>query len=111
MQSGTTGINTLRIYNVIKQSRDQDPEGIFIKKWIPELRNLPDYLIHEPWTINYLEEKDLNFKVSRDYILPIIDNKSQTKLARDRIWDIKKTSEAKKISNEIVKKHASFKRK
>ncbi len=111
MQSGTTGINTLRIYNVIKQSRDQDPEGIFIKKWIPELRNLPDYLIHEPWTINYLEEKDLNFKVSRDYVLPIIDNKSQTKLARDRIWDIKKTSEAKKISNEIVKKHASFKRK
>ena len=57
MQSGTTGINTIRMYSVIKQSYDQDPKGIFIKRWVPELKNLPDYLIHEPWKVNFLEEK------------------------------------------------------
>ena len=34
MQSGTTGINTIRMYNVVKQSYDQDPNGIFIKRWV-----------------------------------------------------------------------------
>ena len=38
MQSGTTGINSIRIYNPIKQSHDQDVNGKFIKKWVPELK-------------------------------------------------------------------------
>ena len=41
MQAGTTGINTIRMYNPVKQSKDNDEEGIFIKKWIPELGVLP----------------------------------------------------------------------
>ena len=49
MQAGTTGINAIRIYNPIKQSKDQDPEGVFIKKWLPELRSLTADEIHEPW--------------------------------------------------------------
>ena len=52
MQSGVTGINTLRIYNPIKQSYDQDPKGEFIKKWVPELDNVPEAWIHEPWKMS-----------------------------------------------------------
>ena len=40
MQSGTTGINSIRIYNPIKQGIDHDPDGLFIRHWIPELRNI-----------------------------------------------------------------------
>ena len=109
MQSGTTGINSIRIYNVIKQSYDQDPNGVFIKKWVPELKKLPVYLIHEPWKINMLEEKDLNFTLGKNYPKPIVDNKVKTLEAKEKIWSIKKTSAAKVISNEIVKKHASSK--
>ncbi|MDC3091523.1 FAD-binding domain-containing protein, partial [Rickettsiales bacterium] len=110
MQSGTTGMNTLRIYNVIKQSFDQDPDGVFIKKWVPELKRLPKHLIHEPWKINYLEEKEFDFLLERNYCRPIVDNKVSTKKAKEKIWKIKKSPEAIIISKEIVKKHASFKK-
>mmetsp|Transcript_1618 Transcript_1618/g.2949 ORF Transcript_1618/g.2949 Transcript_1618/m.2949 type:complete len:710 (+) Transcript_1618:202-2331(+) len=48
MQAGTTGINTMRVYNVTKQGRDQDPEGVFIKRYVPELTHVPVEYIHEP---------------------------------------------------------------
>ena len=110
MQSGTTGINTIRMYSVIKQSYDQDPKGIFIKRWVPELRNLPDNLVHEPWKVNFLEEKEFNFKVDKHYFRPIIDNKLRTKIAKEMIWSIRKKPEAKEISQQIVLQHASMKR-
>ncbi|MEO1544605.1 MAG: FAD-binding domain-containing protein, partial [Pseudomonadota bacterium] len=49
MQSGTTGINTVRIYNPVKQSEDQDPTGQFIRTYCPELGAVPDQHIHAPW--------------------------------------------------------------
>ena len=56
MQAGTTGINTVRLYNPVKNSQEHDPEGVFIKKWIPELANVPIAYIHEPWTMTAMEQ-------------------------------------------------------
>jgi deoxyribodipyrimidine photo-lyase len=52
MQSGVTGINAVRIYNPVKQSLDHDPEGRFIRRYLPELRDLPDAALHEPWRLD-----------------------------------------------------------
>jgi len=107
MQSGTTGINAIRIYNPIKQSRDQDPDAVFIKKWIPELSNVPSSLVHEPWKLTYLDQKSYDFQIGKNYPLPIVDNAKETKNSRDRIWKIKKSHESKILSASILKKHTS----
>ena len=40
MQAGTTGINTMRVYSVVKQGLDQDKDGVFVRRYVAELRNV-----------------------------------------------------------------------
>tara|TARA_B100000900_G_scaffold333760_1_gene294934 strand:- start:496 stop:879 length:384 start_codon:yes stop_codon:yes gene_type:complete len=107
MQSGTTSINTNRIYNPVKQGKDHDPQGIFIKEWVPELRDISEDLIHEPWLIN--NHKNIN------YIKPIIDLKLTSKNARKSLHQISLKEGYWNISKIIYEKHGSrkstFKRK
>ncbi|MBH1987644.1 MAG: deoxyribodipyrimidine photo-lyase, partial [Burkholderiales bacterium] len=49
MQAGTTGINTTRVYNPIKQARDHDPQGHFVRRWLPAMRRVPEAWLFEPW--------------------------------------------------------------
>ena len=108
MQSGTTGINSIRNYNPIKQSLDQDPNGNFIRKWVPELKNIQGKLIHEPWKLTYIDQKIINFELGKDYPLPIVDNHETSRVARDKIWKVKKSNQAQELSKLIVQKHASL---
>ena len=66
MQSGTTGINTIRIYSPIKNSEEHDSHGIFIKQWLPELVEVPVELLHEPWKLNPIEQQFYNCEIGKD---------------------------------------------
>ena len=105
MQAGVTGINTVRIYNPIKQSQEHDPLGVFIKLWIPELRDCPETFIHEPWKMTLMEQELYNFRLGNgSYPYPIIDLDENTKLAKDRIWGHRKTIEVKDGKERILKR-------
>lgn len=104
MQSGTTGINTIRIYNPVKQGHDQDADGRFVRKWVPELTAVPDRFIHEPW-----KWEDTGTILGKRYPLPIIDHLEAARDARQKIWAVRRGNEFRDEANRIQNKHGSRK--
>jgi deoxyribodipyrimidine photo-lyase len=82
MQSGTTGINTLRMYSPTKQMRDQDPDGVFVRRWVPE------------WG-------------SDAYPAPIVDERAALAAARERLWALRGTRDARAEADTIQQRHGS----
>jgi deoxyribodipyrimidine photo-lyase len=107
MQSGVTGINTIRIYNPIKNSEDHDSEGIFIRTWLPELKNVPLEFIHEPWKLTLIEQKMFDFELGVDYPFPIVDIEKTRKQASDIVWSFRKKSDVQVEGERILKKHVN----
>lgn len=111
MQAGTIGVNTIRIYNPVKQGYDHDPKGEFIREWVPELREIPGDLIHEPWKMSDMEQQMYGCEIGRDYPEPIIsDIKESYKRASKILWSKKGSKEVKRENPAILKKHVKNRR-
>ncbi len=96
MQAGTTGINTLRIYNPTKQAIDQDPDGTFIRRWVPELRDVPTPWIHQPWTLP-----------GSGFPPPIVDHTAAANEAKAIMYAIRKQPETRAQADAVQHKHGS----
>ena len=110
MQSGTTGINSLRIYNPIKQSTDQDPDGRFIRTWVPEIARIDNSFIHTPWLMSASEQRRIGMRIGYDYPAPLVDHQESAREARQRIKSVRRSSDARSQSREIYDRHGSRKK-
>ena len=105
MQAGETGINLLRVYNPVKNSKKHDPEGIFIRKWVPELQKIPVPLIHEPYVMTPLEQKLYECEIGKDYPKPIVECTVTRKKASEILWNMQQDEEVQNEGERILKKH------
>ena len=69
-----------RVFNPTIQGTKFDPDGSYVRRWLPEVSRLPDRLIHAPWTAKPIELADAGIELGRDYPAPIVDHS----IARNR---------------------------
>jgi len=110
MQSGTTGINTVRIYSPIKQVLDHDPTGVFIRKYVPELATVPAQHLAQPHLMSSAEQRQAGCRIGKDYPQPIVEHASAYALAQQRMRALRRNPGAREESKQIVAKHGSRKR-
>jgi deoxyribodipyrimidine photo-lyase len=75
--TGTDAQPYFRIFNPVLQSRKFDPDGSYIRQWVPELHDVPLECIHSPWEMTALEQEYANCRIGVDYPCPIVDHASQ----------------------------------
>jgi deoxyribodipyrimidine photo-lyase len=105
MQAGETGINMVRIYNPTKNALDHDADGSFIRKWVPELAELPTAFCIEPWTMTEIEQQGYGFILGKNYPKPIVDVKKTYKYASTILWQMRRNSIVRNESRRIVATH------
>jgi deoxyribodipyrimidine photo-lyase len=106
MQAGVTGINTIRIYNPVKQSLDHDPDAVFIRKWLPELAKISQPMIHQPWLMTAIEQKVSGIEPGNHFPKPVIELEIAAKHAREQLWKVKGSTRVKQY-NKIILAHLS----
>ncbi|MBU9699924.1 deoxyribodipyrimidine photo-lyase [Rhodobacteraceae bacterium HSP-20] len=102
MQAGVTGINTIRIYNPVKQGMDQDPAGVFTRRWVPELAAVPDAFLQEPW-----KWSGARGVLGRLYPEPVVDVAAAARAAREACWGLRRERGYHEQMAEVIERHAS----
>jgi deoxyribodipyrimidine photo-lyase len=107
MQSGTTGINTARIYNPYKQGETHDPDGQFIRTWVPELSAVPAPAIHRPHEMPALLRQMTGLVLGQTYPMPIVDHATAYREAKARLFQVRTSSAAREEATQVYERHGS----
>ncbi len=110
MQSGTTGINTLRIYSPAKQVVDHDPRGVFIRRWVPELAGVPDAMLPAPENMTLSQQDRAGCVVGLDYPRPVVDVRRAVADAKERMQGVRRGALAREEARRVYLRHGSRRR-
>jgi deoxyribodipyrimidine photo-lyase len=72
--TGTDAAPYFRVFNPVLQGKKHDPQGDYVRRWVPELARVPDGFIHEPWRMPDDVQREVGCVVGKDYPLPIVDH-------------------------------------
>lgn len=72
--TGTDAAPYFRIFNPILQGKKYDPDGAYVRRWVPELAQVPDKYIHAPWEMPPTIQATANCVIGKDYPIPIVDH-------------------------------------
>ena len=89
--TGTDAAPYFRIFNPTTQGKKFDPHGAYIRRWVPELANVPDKHIHEPSTMPHDVQEQAGCLIGRDYPAPIVDHKAARLRTLDRYKQARET--------------------
>ncbi len=87
IHAGTAGVGSMLAYNPVKQAQELDPEGVFVRRWLPTLRSVPDAYIFEPWTMTLTVQAACGVTIGNDYPAPLVDHLEAARQARSRVAD------------------------
>jgi deoxyribodipyrimidine photo-lyase len=73
-----------RLYNPSSQQNNYDPDGAYVRRYVPEMREVPQKFLAEPWTMSPEEQAAAHCLIGKDYPSPIIDHKQARQAALDR---------------------------
>jgi deoxyribodipyrimidine photo-lyase len=73
-----------RMYNPARQQERADPDGAYVRRWVPELRDVPPERLAEPWTMTAEEQRAARCLIGRDYPAPVVDHAAARRRALDR---------------------------
>jgi deoxyribodipyrimidine photo-lyase len=107
MQSGTTGINTTRVYNPIKQAMDHDPQGRFVRQWLPALRRVPDSWLFEPWRMGVEVATRCNLRLGQDIAVPPVELAYALRESKNRLHALRREPAVRAARVTVVERHAS----
>lgn len=110
MQSGVTGINSIRIYSPSKQVLDHDPEGSFIRRFVPELARVPASFLAEPHLMPAEMQRQAGCRIGRDYPLPVVEHVVAYTQARERMGAIRRTEFARREAQRVYARHGGRER-
>lgn len=107
MQSGTTGINTLRMYDPTKQGIEHDPQGEFIRRWVPELSRVPVGYVHEPWKMPMSVQREAGCRIGEEYPLRVVDHAAAVREAKAKFAELRGRAEVRRASDGVQSRHGS----
>ncbi len=73
-----------RLFNPTRQQRRFDPDGEYVRRWVPELAEVPDDRLAEPWRMDEQQQRDASCTIGEDYPEPIVDHAEERKVAQER---------------------------